>query len=76
MHILWKRHLFPLAMLYLLLGSWKGYVALYENGQQEPRQIFPCPVSSLPPDDQLALDQGIPIRNQRDLQQVLEDYLS
>ena len=74
--MLWKRHFPVLLALYLLLGSWKGYVALFENGSEEPRQIFPCPVSALPDPDRTALEQKIPIRNQRDLQQVLEDYLS
>ena len=74
--MLWKRS-FPLLLaLYLLLGSWKGFVALFENGCEEPRQIFPCPVASLPEADQEAIQNKIPIRNPRDLQQVLEDYLS
>lgn len=71
-----KRNFFCLVILYLLLGSWKGYVALFEKGMEEPRQIFPCSVSSLPESDQAALSEGIPIRNAKDLQQVLEDYLS
>ena len=74
--MLWKRSFSFLAALYLLLGSWKGYVALFENGKEEPRQIFPCPVDTLPEADRHALQEKIPIRNQRDLQQVLEDYLS
>ena len=74
--MLWKRPLSLVLALYLLLGSWKGYVALFEKGKEEPTQIFPCPVSTLPEADQAALEQRIPIRNQRDLQQVLEDYLS
>ena len=74
--MLWKRGFPVLAALYLLLGSWKGYVALFEKGQAEPRQIFPCLVSSLPESDQQLLEQKIPIRNARDLQQALEDYLS
>ena len=74
--MLWKRHLIVLLALYLLLGSWKGYVALFENGSDEPRQIFPCLISSLPEADQQALQEKIPIRNERDLQQALEDYLS
>lgn len=74
--MLWKRGCLSVLVLYLLLGSWKGYVALFENGSEEPRQIFPCQVSSLPEADQLALEEKIPIRNDRDLQQVLEDYLS
>ena len=74
--MLWKRQLTLLMALYLLLGSWKGYVALFEKGKEEPRQIFPCPVDSLPEQDQAALEKRIPIRNQRALQQALEDYLS
>ena len=74
--MLGKRGLTLLLALYLLLGSWKGYVALFEKGKEEPRQIFPCPVDSLPEADQRALQEKIPIRNQRDLQQALEDYLS
>ena len=65
-----------LLALYVILGSWKGYVALFEKGSEEPRQIFPCPVDSLPEKDRQALEAKIPIRNQRDLQQALEDYLS
>ena len=76
MNILWKRSLTVLAALYLLLGTWKGYVALFEKGSEEPRQIFPCPVDALPEADRQALQEGIPIRNPRDLQQALEDYLS
>ena len=74
--MLWKRRIPFLLALYLLLGSWKGYVALFEKGREEPRQIFPCPVNTLPEADQLRLMDKIPIRNQRDLQQALEDYLS
>ncbi len=72
-----KHKSFPsLLALTLLLGSWKGYVALFDKGKEEPRQIFPCPVSSLPEADQQKLEEKIIIRNQRDLQQALEDYLS
>ena len=74
--MIWKRTIPYLLALYLLLGSGKGYVALFEKGQEEPRQIFPCPVDSLPEEDQLRLREKIPIRNHRDLQQALEDYLS
>ena len=74
--MLWKRSGTIVLVLYLLLGSWKGYVALFESGKEEPRQIFPCRVDTLPEQDRLALEEKIPIRNQRDLQQALEDYLS
>ena len=74
--MLWKRHLTVLAALYLLLGSWKGYVALFEKGQEEPRQIFPCPVDTLPEEDRKALEEKIPIRSPKALEEALEDYLS
>ena len=74
--MLWKRRFPYLLALYLLLGSWKGYLALFEKGKEEPRQIFPCQISTLPEADQAALEEKIPIRNDRDLQQALEDYLS
>ena len=74
--MIWKQHFRKAVILVLILGSWKGYVALFEKGASEPTQIFPCPLSSLPPADQEALEQGIPIRNQRDLERAIEDYLS
>ena len=74
--MIWKQFFSIIAVLSLMLGSWKGYVALFEKGSDEPTQIFPCPVDSLPPADQAALEERIPIRNQRDLQQIIEDYLS
>ncbi|MBO7253563.1 MAG: BofC C-terminal domain-containing protein [Oscillospiraceae bacterium] len=65
-----------LLALYLVLGSWKGYLALYEEGAAEPRQIFPTQIASLPQTDREALERGILIRNQRDLDSLLQRYLS
>ena len=71
-----KRYLRTLLALYVILGSWKGYVAIFEKDMDEPRQIFPTQITTLPPADQAALEKGIIVRNQRDLNQLLEDYLS
>lgn len=71
-----KRILTSLLALYVILGSWKGYVALFDKGNEEPKQIFPTLVSTLPEADQIALEKGIIVRNQRDLNQLLEDLLS
>ena len=76
MHRIRKSCLISLLALYVILGSWKGYVAIFEKGNTEPRQIFPTQIVSLPPADQAALEEGILVRNQRDLNQLLEDYLS
>ena len=71
-----KRIRASLLALYVILGSWKGYIAIFEKGNTEPRQIFPTQITALPPADQAALEKGIIVRNQRDLNQLLEDYLS
>ena len=71
-----QRSLSLMLALYLILGTWKGYVALFSEGEEEPRQFYPTPVSALPAADQEALEAGIVIRSQRQLQQLLEDYLS
>ncbi len=63
-------------LLTYLLGIHKGYVALYECGKEEPRQIYPCAVKTLPEADQKALAVGIHALNDEQLQQLLEDYLS
>ena len=76
MHRIDKRALTSLLALAVIVGNWKGYVAIFEKGAAEPRQIFPTQIASLPEADQQALDAGILVRNQRDLEQLLEDYLS
>ena len=59
-----------------ILGSFKGYVALWKEGAPDPVQIFPCPVDALPEADRNALEQGIYARSQLELDQLMEDYLS
>lgn len=71
-----NKHVVSLLLLALLLGSHKGYLALFPEGSTEPMQIFPCPVTSLPPFDQAQLEEGIPIRSETELAQRLEDYMS
>lgn len=72
------RHRITAAAIVLgfLLGSFKGYVALWKDGNPEPIQIFPCPVDTLPETDQNALEQGIHARSEMELNGLLEDYLS
>ena len=71
-----RRYLAAAAALAFLLGSCKGYLALWKDGSADPFQIFPCPVDSLPEADRLALEAGIPARSRIELEQILEDYLS
>lgn len=76
MHRLFHRFLPVLLSLGLILGSFRGYVALFEDGKEEPRQVFPCRTETLPPADQLALEKGIPVLNEKVLQHLLEDFTS
>ena len=76
MHIMSQRTLSLVIAIALYLGSCRGYVALFEEGKEEPRQVFPYRISSLPPVDQLALEEGIPVRSEKQLQHLLEDFLS
>ena len=64
-----------LALVYLL-GSYKGYLALWADGNPDPKQIFPCPINSLPQEDREALERGIYIGNSESLSRYLEDFLS
>ena len=72
----WRGLSSAIAAFLVIVGSWKGYLALFDPGKEEPKQIFPRLVSSLPEADQKALEAGISVRNQRDLEGLLEDYLS
>ena len=63
-------------MIGFLLGIHDGYIALWKNSSAEPVQVFPRQVRMLPPADQQALEKGIRISEEQQLQQLLEDYLS
>lgn len=71
-----RRQISAALLLGLILGCHKGYVALWENGAEEPKQIFPYRVTALPPADQEALEEGIHLKTVQELARLLEDYLS
>lgn len=72
----WRGLSSVIAAFLVIVGSWKGYLALFDPGKEEPKQIFPRQIVTLPEADQKALEAGISVRNQRDLESLLEDYLS
>ena len=76
MHKIYHSCLLFLLALGLYLGSFRGYVALWEEDKTDPRVIYPYKVTSLPPADQRALELGIPVRSDRELARLLEDFLS
>ncbi len=76
MHRLFYRTLPALLCIGLLLGSYRGFVALFEEGSTEPRQIYPYKTESLPLADQQELAKGIPVPSEKALTHMLEDYMS
>ena len=75
-----KKFQFPIVCFLLvfmfLLGSHKGYLALWKDEGTEPFQIFPVKVESLPDADQERLSDGIEARSDLELSSLLEDFLS
>ena len=65
-----------LLMLGMILGCYRGHVALWNSDKTRVLKEFPYPVTVLPPMDQAALEEGISIGNEQELAQFLEDFLS
>ena len=66
----------PIVLLGFLLGIHEGKIALWKDNDPEPMRVFPYRAELLPDEDQKALKKGIKVENARQLQQLLEDYLS
>lgn len=58
---------------YLLKES-GGYLALYSGDGQGPLAEYDIRVRMLPEQDVLALQQGVPVQDEAELQKMLEDY--
>ncbi len=71
-----KRFASILLLAGLTLGICRGYVALWQDGKNKPEAVYPYPAALLPPEDQQALEKGIPVENQEELAKLLEDFLS
>ena len=72
-----KRHLIPqLLLLTILLGIHNGRIAMWKDQDPEPVRIFPYSAAALPPNLRDALQKGITIDSEDDLQQLLENFLS
>ncbi len=70
------RQLCLLMVLGFLLGVHNGRIALWTDGDTEPRKVFPYPVAALPPQAQAELTQGIRVDSMEDLDRLLENLLS
>lgn len=71
-----KMHIYLTLFFAFILGSHRGFVALWTDPTAEPDVVFPYSVTSLPPADQAELEKGIVIDSKEELHRLLEDYLS
>lgn len=76
MHKIYRRILIGTAALTLLLGSWRGHIALFLKGGDAPLEVYPVRLDLLPIADQKQLREGITIGNAAELARLLEDLLS
>ena len=74
--MIFKKGICPILVLIYLLGIKDGYLALWKKTENKPLAVYQLRVEMLPPEDQKALQQGIPITDEQQLQHILEDYLS
>ncbi len=71
------RQIFHILLLCsFLLGIHNGYIALWQDNSPNPTAIFPYRAEYLPPEDYRALQDGIRISSNSQLNHLLEDYLS
>ena len=70
------RFCYSLLLAGLLLGTYKGRIALWKDTEKEPWKVSPYPVSALPAQEQAALKKGIHVDTIEDLNRLLENFLS
>ena len=76
MHRLYHTMLTATVMLTLLLGSWRGRVALFAEENEQPLELYPVRLELLPVADSDQLLKGIPVKDPDELMRILEDLLS
>ncbi len=59
-----------------MVQEYNGKIGVFRNNEKTPFQVVDLSPALLPPYDQAALEEGIPIRNESELQRILEDYAS
>lgn len=70
------RHISMIILTGFLLGIHDGYVALWEDEDPQPVQVFPYRAELLPEADRAALRKGIRAESAQEMARLLEDYLS
>ena len=59
-----------------IIGEYDGLIALFENGSEKPKKVYPVFASSLPESDYERIKSGIKAENEDIAAAILDDYLS
>ena len=68
--------LYCIITLAFLLGTYQGYVELWEGEDPLPVKVFPYSVKLFPEEDRQILEDGIRIRDLPELAARIEDLIS
>ena len=71
-----RKNLFAIILAIFYLGTYNGYLALWQKGQHEPVRIYPYSAEVYTKIDQTALKNGIVIEDIATLEKYLDDYIS
>ena len=72
----WVHILYSITLMGFTLGVFRGHLALWKDGAQEPLKIYSVWASAFPEADQKLLSEGIRAEDESELTSLLEDYLS
>lgn len=59
-----------------VIKEYNGNIAVYKSGETRPRDIYEVPVETLPTEDVKNLESGIPVKDEKELKQLIEDLTS
>ena len=76
MHKIYHTILTATVTLTLLLGNWRGRVALFNGESEQPLELYAVRLELLPLADQKQLQEGIPVTDAEELIRILEDLMS
>ncbi len=70
------RILYCILLMTFFIGSYRGYVAVWENNCTEPFKVFPYCIRFFPEEDRKLLENRIPAGTSEELTSLLEDLIS
>ncbi len=59
-----------------IIKEYDGKIGVYKSDEKNPFQVIDVPTYLLPPYDKTELQSGILVKDEKELQQKLEDYAS